>query len=379
MKVSYLSLMSPPGEAAVSGVPKVSETLLREFEAIPGVEVDAVTLVDGLAMEETVERGSVRYHYLPCKPRGKTATLYWRETRELEARVRGFCPDIVHGQPTGEYLLAATGCGRPHVVTIHGLVMRETAGLSIFREGFLAGAVREYLQRRAIRRAANILSISPYVEDYLRGWAPGRIWPVSNPIDREFFQMTAASRNGLRILCVGIVSERKNQVLLVEACELLARTGIEFECRIVGKIAADYGPAIHGAIKAAGLERRVTLTGIVSREELLRHYVWSNAVVLASLEETSPLSLIQAMAAGRPVFGADAAGTPALLEQGKLGTLFPPGDGSKLAEELGRLATESDPYWQKASLASAHARDRFEPSAVARKTLEVYKSILEGV
>jgi glycosyltransferase involved in cell wall biosynthesis len=371
--------MSPPGEAAVSGVPKVSETLLREFEAMPEAEVDAVTLVDGLAAEQTVTRGSVRYHYLPCKPRGKTATLYWRETRELAARVRGLCPDIVHGQPTGEYLLAATGCGRPHVVTVHGLVMRETAGLSIFKEGFLAGAVREYLQRRAVRRAANIISISPYVEDYLRGWAPGRVWPVPNPIDREFFEMTAASRNGLRILCVGIVSERKNQAMLVEACGLLARAGIDFECRVVGRIAADYEAKLRQAVRAGGVERQVGITGIVSREELVRHYAWSNAVVLASLEETSPLSLIQAMAAGRPVFGADAAGTPALLEQGRLGTLFPPDAASTLADELRRLAAEADPYWEKASLASAHARARFEPSAVARNTLEVYKSILEGV
>lgn len=378
MKVTYLSLMSPPGEAAVSGVPKVSETLLAEFEAIPDMEVDAVTLVDGLAAEKIVERGSVRYHYLPCKPRGKTATFYWCETRELARRVRGFGPDIVHGQPTGEYLLAATGCGRPNVVTVHGLVMRETAGLSIFKEGFLAGALREFLQRRAVRRASNIISISPYVDDYLRGWVSARIWPVSNPIDRDFFKIPGADRGGLRILCVGIVSERKNQALLVEACGLLARAGIDFECRIVGRVAADYESKIRGAVRACGVEGRVKVTGVVSREELIGHYAWSNAVVLASREETSPLSLIQAMAAGRPVFGADAAGTPALLAQGGLGTLFSDSSASMLFETLKRFVSEPMVFWSKTEQASVHARAQFEPSAVARRTIEVYKSILQG-
>ena len=49
MKVAYLRMLPPPGQPASSGVPKVSETLLRAFETLPDLQVDAVTLVDGLA------------------------------------------------------------------------------------------------------------------------------------------------------------------------------------------------------------------------------------------------------------------------------------------------------------------------------------------
>lgn len=376
MKVAYLSLMSPPGHAAVSGVPKVSETLLREFETLPDLQVEVVTLVDGLEAETSFEKGHVHYHYLPCKPRGKTATFYWQESRLLKKRVLDLGVDLVHGQPTGEYLLAATGCGLPNVITIHGLIMRETAGLSVLQEGFLAGLIREFLQCRAARRATDIISISPYVEHYLRGWTPGQIWPIANPIEEDFFQIPEPDRTGLRILCVGIVSERKNQVLLVEACHQLAIAGIPFECRIVGKTAPGYEEKIRATIREAGLTDRVAVTGMVSHEELIRSYAWANVVVLPSLEETSPLSLIQGMACGRAVFGADAAGIPDLLKEGSLGTLFSTASAEMLADELKAFARDPGPFWEKAKAAQERARIAFEPFAVARRTVEVYEAIL---
>ena len=75
MRIAYLSVLPPPGEPAVSGVHKVSETLLREFETFPDLEVEAVTMIDDLPKELTVQKGHVRVHYLPCKPQGKTWTF----------------------------------------------------------------------------------------------------------------------------------------------------------------------------------------------------------------------------------------------------------------------------------------------------------------
>lgn len=376
MKVAYLSLLPPPGQPASSGVPKVSETLLRAFETLPDLQVDAVTLVDGLAKAQVEQRGAVTRHYLPCKAHGKTATLYWNEVRRLRREIVRLQPDVVHGQPTAEYLLAATGCGRPHVITLHGLVERETAGLARLHPAYLAGVIRDRLHRRAAKRAAHIISISPYVDEWLAGWTHARIWPVPNPIDPEFFTLPPPERSGLRILCVGTVSERKNQALLVRACARLAEAGVAFECRIVGQPSPGMAERLNGEITALKLAGRVLLTGLVSRAELLGHYAWSNIVVLPSREETSPLSLIQGMAAGRVVLGADAAGIPQLLAGGKWGGLFPPESETELAARLQACATQPDASWQTAAAAQEHARATFEPDAVARRTVAVYRAVL---
>lgn len=375
MKIAYLSMLPPPGKPASSGVPKVSETLLRAFEGLPDLQVDAVTLVDGLPKAQVEQRGAVTRHYLPCKPHGKTATLYWNEIRRLRRELARLRPDVVHGQPTAEYLLAATGWGGPHVITLHGLVERETAGLARLHPAYLAGVIRDRLHRRAAKQAAHIISISPYVDEWLAGWTPARIWPVPNPIDPEFFTLPPPERSGLRILCVGTVSERKNQAQLVRACARLAEAGVAFECRLVGQASPGVAERLRGEITALKLAGRVVLTGLVSRAELLGHYAWSNVVALPSREETAPLSLIQGMAAGRVVLGANAAGVPRLLEQGKWGGLFPAESDAELAAQLQAVGSDSaSSRWLTAAAAQAHARATFEPGAVARQTVAVYQA-----
>jgi glycosyltransferase involved in cell wall biosynthesis len=377
MKIAYLSLLAPPDQPAVSGVPKVSETLLREFETLPGLRVEAITLVDGLPQEITRERGNVRHHFLPCRPKGKTATFYWFERRRLQHFVRELKVDLAHGQPSGEYLLAATGCGLPHVITIHGLVFRETAGMPLFNSYRLAGWVREKLQQQAARRADNIISISPYVDDYLRGWARGQIHPVANPIDAEFFEIAPPARDGLRMICVGIVSDRKNQALLVRACHFLHQQGIPFECHIVGPFGPGADEKMRRLIQELGLMGKVLLKGKVSRSDLLAGYEWSNVVVLPSREETSPLSLIQGMAGGRCVFGANAAGTPRLLEEGKFGALFETESADGLALELKQFVADATSYWERARAGRDFAHATFKPGIVARRTFEIYQKILQ--
>jgi glycosyltransferase involved in cell wall biosynthesis len=285
-------------------------------------------------------------------------------------------PDVVHGQPSAEYLLAATGCGRPHVITLHGLVERETAGLARLHPATLASIIRDRLHRRAAARAAHIISISPYVDEWLAGWTRARIWPVPNPIDPEFFHLPPPDRAGMRILCVGTVSERKNQRLLVRACARLAAAGVDFECRLVGQSSLGVAERLTGEITALNLAGRVLLTGMVSRAELLGHYAWANWVVLPSREETSPLSLIQGMAAGRCVLGAEAAGIPQLLAHGQWGGLFAPESDEALAEHLQTSARQPAPSWQAAAAAQAHAHATFEPGAVARRTVAVYQAAL---
>lgn len=378
MRIAYLSFMSHPGEPAVSGVPKVTETLVREFEKLPDISVDVLTLTDDLPQERLIERGSVRYHYIPCRPHGKTFTFYAREVAMLKRRVRALKPQVVHGQPSSEYLLAATGVPFPSVITIHGLVMREAAGLSLLNPGQLALAIREFCQLRAVRRARHIISISPYVDDYVRGRTQARIWPVPNPIDPEFFEIPTPQRAGLRLLCVGMVTQRKNQELLVRAAAQLHKAGVPFECRIVGIAAGGYDASLNQIIQELGLGTSVRLLGRVSREQLRSEYEWANVVVLPSREETSPLSLIQAMASGRIAMGASAAGIPRLLQEGRMGTQFSPDDPEDLVQALRRLVRDPGGFWEKAEKARVHAAAMFQPASVARRTVEVYEAAVRA-
>jgi glycosyltransferase involved in cell wall biosynthesis len=56
--------------------------------------------------------------------------------------------------------------------------------------------------------------------------------------------------------------------------------------------------------------------------------------VLTSTNEGSPVSLIEAMAAARPVVATAVGGVPDLVRDGEQGLLVPPGDPSATAEAI---------------------------------------------
>jgi glycosyltransferase involved in cell wall biosynthesis len=377
MKICYLSILPKLGNPAGSGVLKVSETLLKEYESIPNVEVHAISLQDGLPKEFSRVSGSVTYHYLPCKSNFKTLTGYLFEKKTLHKKVLEICPQLCHAQPTSEYLMAATEWNGPHVITIHGLVLRETKGARLLSRGVLANFIREIFQRRAVSRAKNIISISPYVDEYIQGFASPRIWNIPNPIDHEFFEIQPATPGSLKIICVGILSARKNQKLLVQACAILKDMNIRFECHFIGRSAPGAAKELESEIQLHKLQGMVLLRGLLSDEDLIAEYAWANTVVLPSLEETSPLSLIQSLCSGRITVGANAAGIPALLEGGQRGHLFEPNQPADLAKTLAKISRNFSKALFEAKQQKREVENVYHPTQVAIKTLSTYQEIFK--
>ena len=104
--------------------------------------------------------------------------------------------------------------------------------------------------------------------------------------------------------------------------------------------------------------------GIVERclflgyqDDVAPFYAAFDALVLPSANEGTPVSVIEALAGGRPVVATRVGGVPDVVRDGVDGFLVEPGDIDALAERLGRLA--ADP-----ALGGADGRSR--PRARAR-------------
>jgi glycosyltransferase involved in cell wall biosynthesis len=377
LRVAYIGLVPMPGEVAAGGVSKVSETFLRECEYTDrDVRIEAITLSRDAKAEFAFRRGNVTYRCLPCKRHGKTLTFHAVEISLLRKRIGALSVDVVHGQPWPEYMVVATSCGIPHLITIHGLPWQEASAVPLVGSERPISLVRELLHLHAIKRADNIISISPYVEKYIRRRTRARIWRIANPIDDRFFHLQPPDQEGLRMICVGTVGKRKNQQLLVKACALLAKAGIKFECRIIGALTSA-ATAVVELVRYCSLQRQVEVTGKVCEEAVLDHYRWANTVVLPSRGETSPLSLIQGMACGRCLFGARAAGIPSLLHEEKFGHLFSPDDENELCNKLIDFQQRRQLFWRKAAVATEYARSTFRCRTVTNATLDLYQEIAQ--
>ena len=86
--------------------------------------------------------------------------------------------------------------------------------------------------------------------------------------------------------------------------------------------------------------------------------------------------LAEGLAAGLPVVASDLAGYRAVLEEGALGRLVPPGDASALAQELGEVLEDEDVRRQLSARGVEAAVD-LDWERVADQVLAVYGQAME--
>jgi|ERR1051326_2352131 glycosyltransferase involved in cell wall biosynthesis len=134
------------------------------------------------------------------------------------------------------------------------------------------------------------------------------------------------------VLTTARLHDGKGIVYLIEAAKLLP----EIQLVICGD-----GPErgrLEEAVRKAGLQNRVTFLG--HREDVPDLLSACDVFVLPSLYEALGLSVLEAMAAGKPVVATAVGGLKETVRDGVNGLLVPPRDAMSLATTIRRLLTE---------------------------------------
>ena len=128
--------------------------------------------------------------------------------------------------------------------------------------------------------------------------------------------------------------------------------------------------AIEEAIRQAGLQGTITVTGWLSGEQVKAEIVAARALLLPSFSENMPVVIMEAMALGRPVISTYVAGIPELVQSGKTGWLVPASDEVALAQAM-REALNA-PVAQLAAMGAAgrrHILDQHDALKEAKKLM----------
>jgi glycosyltransferase involved in cell wall biosynthesis len=96
---------------------------------------------------------------------------------------------------------------------------------------------------------------------------------------------------------------------------------------------------------------------------------------LSSDYEGSPLSVVEAMAAGLPVVSTRAGGVPELVEDGREGLLVQPGDVDGLSAAMGFLAEHAEARHAMGIAGARRARESFDVSEMVRAYEELYETL----
>ncbi len=111
-------------------------------------------------------------------------------------------------------------------------------------------------------------------------------------------------------------------------------------------------------------------------QELIRNSMFT--VIPSEVYENSPLSVLEAMACGKPVIGSDIGGIPELVQNGTTGLVFPSGNAEELADRIRKLADH--PEWRRemGENARAQVETKYGKETYYLKISEVYNRLLAG-
>lgn len=369
---------------------------LQDGKIVGGVEAVTTTLATALSLEEAVAHVTVlRFHtgqvpvhrrpvndklqvwYLRGQARFKMLTRLFLEVRAARRALAELQPDIVHGQGIGHHGEIATQISDRAVVTVHGLPSAERrlrAGHSI--KAVVRDQLINRMTRRVARQAQTVISISSYDSQAMAGLVRGRHVVIPNPISPEFFHVPRHESQRQRVLFAGVLARRKNVEGLLRAFALAHRSAPSARLTLVGPEPDPlYAREIRDQVRATGLSDVVDLVGHVDNARLVQEIRACDVVTLFSHEETSPTILAQAMAMRKPIVASHVGGIPEMVIEAENGFLVTPGDERAFAERLGVLLTSPELCREMGEMGHEIARQRFEPSAIARRTVEVYQDV----
>lgn len=374
MKVAMVGPYPLDG-VATGGIAAVSAALAFALRRLDDIDLHIVT---------TAPRGASSFtpsvHLIADSGRWRRLTMYRAERAAIARTLCDLRPDIVHAQGQNFFAIGALGAGLPAVVTLHGMLAREasiTDPRSRWTERLskhIRGRFNARFEAATLRRARDIIVISPFVARTIAGRTRARLHAIANPVDDAFFGLPDAQQDG-RLLYAGTLEPRKGLHDLIGAARLLRARGVRAELRIAG---ADADPAYAASLRAdaAGMGDTVRFLGVISQRQLLDEYAAAALVVMSSVEETSPMLLQQAMAAGKASVAPAVGGIPDLIDDGVTGRVVAPRDPAALASAIEELLGDRATRDPMGRAARAVAESRFRSSAVAAATLDVYRAAI---
>lgn len=310
------------------------------------------------------------------------AAFSFRAYRKLRELAPALQFDIVHdvqGLGYGALLIKANGL--PVVANIHHPLQVDRANrlrqATTFAEKvkwirFYPFWMQEVVARRVDRIITGSQSSADFVAKAFR-LDRGQIAAIYDGVETDVFRPLDIEREPGTLLYVGNSDDRnKGARYAIEALALLKHR-TDLHLTVVDRPIATLVPSLS---KKLGIEHMVTLTGRLSREDLVSRYNRAELLVSPSLYEGFGLPAAEAMACGTPVIATTAGAFPEVIEDGRSGILVPPGDPQALASAIERVLDDGELRARLGEEGRRRIVDNFSWRDTALGTEALYEEVL---
>ena len=259
------------------------------------------------------------------------------------------------------------------VSTVHGWA-KQTAGLKV--------RAYEFLDSLALRRMDCVVAVSKGVRADLlrRGLIEDKIKLIYNGINfnnngpgyepQEIRGKYGIPHNAPVIGTLGRLSAVKGHVFLIRAMPSILKE--VKDCILV--IAGD-GPLkadLERLVRELNLTHSVKLIGYVKDAGQFLSMI--DLFVLPSLSEGLPISLLEAMASGKPVVASAVGGISEVITTDKEGVLVSPGDPNAIARVVKNFIVNKELMNMLSQGGRKLVQDRFSSSRMTRKYISLYST-----
>ncbi len=170
---------------------------------------------------------------------------------------------------------------------------------------------------------------------------------------------------------VGRLVPIKDVPTFLRAARIVRETRPEARFALVGD--GEERPALESLCRELDLDGKVTFFGW--RRDLAAVYGDLDVVVNASRNEGTPVALIEALAAAKPVVATRVGGTPDLLGDGERGRLVPPAEPEALARAVLETLEESEAARRRAQAGREHVLARHSSERLLRDVDALYREL----
>ncbi len=338
MHVCFTNLWHPPGVRDPDALIDADETR-RGFGAALAARGHRVTVVQEAPWRATVTREGVTWELVPPSTVTRASRRLFGLAGHASPRVpapataiapvvEALRPDVIHSFDLVAYpSLALLGgvarrLGVPLVAHFHGGAPARKAAWRL-------------VERRALADVACLLFTTR---------AHGREWVASGAIPDEgrivelfetstFLRGPDRREGGARFLCVGRLDPVKDPLTTLDGFSRIARVRPDARLVLAWNDAPMEAEVRRVIASDPVLAPRVELRGHVARADMAALYAGTDILLQSSMREVCGVAVIEALACGVVPVVTDIPSFRRLSDDGRVGRLFPRGDGVALAAQ----------------------------------------------
>jgi glycosyltransferase involved in cell wall biosynthesis len=241
------------------------------------------------------------------------------------------------------------------------------------------------IERLLANVTSTIISVNEADRQRLIGWGipPAKILTIPNGIDLSAMQAPMEPHMAQKslnldpdrpvVMQVARLSAQKNPLAFVDGAALVIRQRPATQFVMVGQ--GPLGDAVASRIQTLGLQEHIRLAGW--RDQAYRLMTAADVITLTSRWEGSPYSLLEAMAARRPVVATAVNGCPEIIADGESGFLAPPGDVPAWAHRVLSLLDRPQLAKEMGERARQRVERMFPIQVTTARTIQLYRRLVQ--